>query len=79
MPNNPSQCHARLDLPKPPHRIGESAMNQVLSRAPNPDKVALIRVGRSVRARLAVDPSVHKIPTDRAEIWGVTGFLSPSK
>lgn len=51
-------------------------MNKVLLRAPNPDKAALMRVGRLVRQRLAADPSVHKIPTDRAEIWGVTSFLS---
>ena len=51
-------------------------MNEVLARSPNPDKLALARVGTRVRARLAADPSVHRIPTDRAEIWGVTGFLS---
>ncbi len=54
-------------------------MNHVLARAPNPDKTALIRVGRTVRARLAADPLVHKIPTDRADIWGVTNFLSPAE
>jgi prolyl 4-hydroxylase len=54
-------------------------MNDVLSRSPNPDRPALIRVGKLVRARLAADPSVHRIPTDLAEIWGVTGFLSPDE
>lgn len=52
-------------------------MTTPLDRAPNPDKAALARVGAIVRARLSSDPSVHRIPTDRAEIWGVTGFLSP--
>lgn len=54
-------------------------MNQVLQRAPNPDKAALMRVGKAVRSRLAEDPSVHKIPTERAEIWGISAFLSPEE
>ena len=33
---------------------------------PNPDKVALMRLGAHVRRRLAADPAVHKVPVDRA-------------
>jgi prolyl 4-hydroxylase len=54
-------------------------MNTPFDRAPNPDRSALAQLGAFVRARLAADPSVHRIPTDRAEIWGVTGFLNPAE
>ncbi len=54
-------------------------MNDVVARAANPDKAALVRVGERVRQRLAADSSVHRIPTDRMEIWGVSNFLSRSE
>jgi prolyl 4-hydroxylase len=41
-----------------------------------PDKDALRRVGESVRARLATDPRVYKVPTDKAEIFAVGDFLA---
>lgn len=66
-------------LPLGQHRIVNGTMQIPLDRAPNPDRTALARVGAIVRARLANDPSVHRIPTDKAEIWGVSGFLAPDE
>jgi prolyl 4-hydroxylase len=43
------------------------------------DKVTLMRAGAAVRRRLAADPSVHKVPVDRAELYAVGGFLSPEE
>jgi prolyl 4-hydroxylase len=40
-----------------------------------PDRKALAQVGDSVRARLARDPSVYKVPVDGAEIFAVGDFL----
>lgn len=40
-----------------------------------PDRKALVQVGDSVRARLAQDPSVYKVPVDGAEIFAVGDFL----
>lgn len=44
-----------------------------------PDKDALRRVGETVRARLAGDPRVYTVPTDKAEIFAVGDFLTPSE
>jgi len=44
--------------------------------APNPDKLALLRIGAHVRRRLEANPQVQRIATDRAEIWAVPSFLS---
>ncbi|MGB3469567.1 MAG: 2OG-Fe(II) oxygenase [Erythrobacter sp.] len=44
-----------------------------------PDADALKRVGKSVRERLAADPGVYKIDTDKAEIYAVGDFLSPKE
>jgi len=43
--------------------------------AQNPDRDALVRVGEQVRRRLASDPTVYRIETDKAEIFAVTNFL----
>lgn len=40
------------------------------------DRPALARVGTSVRARLAADPTVYRVPVDQAEIFAVSDFLS---
>ena len=40
------------------------------------DQKALARLGERVRQRLAADPSVYKVPVDRAEIFAVTDFIS---
>lgn len=42
----------------------------------NPDKDRLQRVGRKVRDRLAANPEVYKLPTDKAEIFAVGEFLT---
>jgi prolyl 4-hydroxylase len=44
--------------------------------APNPDKVALMRVGAHVRRRLAADPSIHKVPVETVDIWAVSDFVN---
>ena len=41
-----------------------------------PDQDGLKRVGESVRARLAADPGVYKIDTDKAELFAIGDFLS---
>jgi prolyl 4-hydroxylase len=43
-----------------------------------PDKDALRRVGESVRKRLTGN-NVYKLPTDKAEIFAVGDFLTPSE
>lgn len=45
----------------------------------SPDKDALKRVGDAVRARLAADPGIYPISTDKAEIFAVGDFLSESE
>lgn len=44
---------------------------------PTPGRKALAAVGASVRARLARDPSVYRVPVDRAEIFAVADFVDP--
>ncbi|MEM6493053.1 MAG: 2OG-Fe(II) oxygenase [Pseudomonadota bacterium] len=46
---------------------------------PIPDADALRRLGKSVRERLAADPGVYKIDTDKAEIFAVGDFLSQAE
>ena len=46
---------------------------------PTADQRELAALGKRVRARLAGDPSVYKVPIDRAEIFAVGGFLSPDE
>ncbi len=46
------------------------------SDAPNPDRAALARAGKLVRARLAKDPGVYRFPCDQAEVYAVTDFLN---
>ncbi len=48
-------------------------------QSPSPDADALAQLGATVRARLASDPYVQKIPTDKAEIFGVNRFLNPQE
>lgn len=45
----------------------------------NSDAPALKRLGLDVRARLAVDPSVYRLPVDDLEIFGIADFLSPTE
>ena len=41
-----------------------------------PDQAALKRMGQQVRERLAADPGVYKVDTDKAELFAVGDFLS---
>lgn len=44
-----------------------------------PDQEALLRIGATVRQRLASDPTVYKVPVDEAEIFAVSNFLAPEE
>jgi len=44
-----------------------------------PDKDGLRRLGQSVRERLAADPGVYKIDTDKAELFAIGDFLSAAE
>ena len=50
-----------------------------MSEAPVADQAAIARTGAKVRARLAGDPSVYRLPVERAELFSVTGFVSPAE
>jgi len=41
-----------------------------------PDKAALKRVGEQVRQRLAANPAIYTLPTDKAEIVAMGDFMS---
>jgi prolyl 4-hydroxylase len=41
-----------------------------------PDQDALCRLGETVRTRLAADPAVYTVPTDKAELFAIGNFLS---
>jgi prolyl 4-hydroxylase len=41
-----------------------------------PDQTELARIGETVRQRLAADPTVYRVPVERAEIFAVAAFLS---
>jgi len=43
------------------------------------DRAALVRIGASVRQRLEVDPAVHRVPVDEAEVFVVGGFLDATE
>jgi prolyl 4-hydroxylase len=49
-------------------------INQII-----PDQDALRRVGKTVRERLAADPGVYRIDTDKAELFAVGSFLSAAE
>ncbi len=44
-----------------------------------PDQKALSLLGEQVRVRLARNPNVYKIPTDKAEIFAVGNFMRPDE
>lgn len=46
---------------------------------PNPDKAALADIGRRVRERLAPDPAIYRVPTDKADIYALADFMSPAE
>ena len=41
----------------------------------HPDRERLRRLGHKVRRRLAANPTVQRLPTDKAELWAVPRFL----
>jgi prolyl 4-hydroxylase len=43
------------------------------------DQASLRAVGRQVRERLAANPAVWPVPTDKAELYAVADFLSPAE
>lgn len=45
----------------------------------NPDQAGLAEVGAIGRERLSGDPSVYKVPTDKAEIFAIGDFLSAAE
>lgn len=47
--------------------------------APSPDKAALSRLGKTVRARLEADPSMHRVPVEQAELYAASQFLTPGE
>ena len=55
------------------------APTQTLEEQPAADQRELARLGAQVRERLANDPSVYRVPIDRAEIFAVAGFVSPDE
>lgn len=42
---------------------------------PVPDQEALARLGESVRARLADNPAVYRVPNDKVELFAIGNFL----
>ena len=50
-----------------------------MTAAPNPDKTALANTGSQVRDRLLGDPSIYKVPVERAEIYAVSEFLTEAE
>lgn len=43
------------------------------------DRAALARLGRSVRERLAADPTVYALGDARAEVFAVANFITPAE
>jgi prolyl 4-hydroxylase len=44
-----------------------------------PDQQALASLGAAVRARLAADPAVYRVPGDKVELFAIGGFLSEAE
>ncbi len=44
-----------------------------------PDQEALAKLGERVRARLALNPLVHRVPGEAAELFAVANFLSDAE
>lgn len=42
-----------------------------------PDRAALKRVGGQVRARLAANKAIYRLPTDKAELFAMADFMTP--
>lgn len=46
---------------------------------PVPDQAALARLGERVRARLAADPAIYRVPAEGIELFAVGSFLSDAE
>jgi len=44
-----------------------------------PDKSALKRAGEKVRKRLAANPAIYTLPTDKADIFAMGDFMTPDE
>lgn len=44
-----------------------------------PDQEALVRLGASVRTRLAASPAVYRIPSDKVELFAIGNFLTAAE
>jgi len=56
-----------------------SATFDPFQKGPNPDRAALARTGEFVRQRFAADPGIYRIPTDKAEIFAISDFMSAAE
>lgn len=54
-------------------------MSTLSRKDANPDRVALMRAGQMVRNRLALDPRVHRIPSEEAELFAVRDFMGEAE
>lgn len=45
----------------------------------HPDQEALARTGALVRERLAADPGIYRVPTDKAELFAIGDFLTAAE
>jgi prolyl 4-hydroxylase len=52
-------------------------MSEIAESRIVPDRDPLKRIGAAVRKRLAANPEVYRVPTDKAEIFALGDFLSP--
>ncbi len=50
-----------------------------MSIASNPDREVLAQLGDQIRTRLAADPSVYRVPVEKAEIYAISDFISPDE
>ena len=64
-------------LPGSVHRLTMKPFGR--SSSPIPDQHPLTRMGAAVRARLDADPQVHRLPSDKAEIYAMGAFLDETE
>lgn len=58
---------------------GAPALVRQYPPCPNPDQAAMKALGERVRARLAGDAEVERLPAEHAELWAVADFVSPAE
>lgn len=59
-------------------RLGMTQPDQTPHQAPEPvpDQQALASLGAAVRGRIAANPSIYQVETDKVELFALGGFLS---